>query len=321
MSKLQSLKLAASRRELAAVLGYTPKAIAFILYKIPPQAKYTDFKVPKRTGGERTIHAPIPRLKVLQRHLANVLTEALQELESQSSVRRFVSHGFMPGRTIITNASAHKCRRYVLNLDLENFFPSVNFGRIRGVLMKDKRFALQEPVATTIAQIACHDDRLPQGSPCSPVISNIVAHLLDVRLVRLAKKYRCTYTRYADDITFSTNQKNFPTELAAPDPNKDGAWLLGAELADTIKKAGYGVNSKKTRMQMRGSRQEVTGLVANAKVNVRKEYYRNIRTMCATLFGTGEYYRMVPATLSGGGVDDPDVKEVQGSTAALEGML
>lgn len=321
MSKLQSLKSAVDRRDLAAVLGYTPKALAFILYKIPQQAKYTEFTIPKRTGGERTIHAPMPHLRALQRQLANVLTDALKELEGQSSVRRFVSHGFAPGRTIITNASAHKCKRYVLNLDLEDFFPSINFGRIRGVLMKDKRFELQEPVATTIAQIACHDDRLPQGSPCSPVLSNIVGHLLDVRLVRLAKKYRCTYTRYADDITFSTNQKHFPAKLAAPDPNKEGAWILGAELAAAITKAGYGVNAKKTRMQMRGSRQEVTGLVSNAKVNVRKEYYRNVRSMCATLFGSGEYYRMVPATLVGGGVDDPDVKEVQTSTAALEGML
>ena len=116
----------------------------------------------------------------------------------------------------MTNAYIHKRRRYVLNLDLEDFFPSFNFGRVRGFFIKDKHFALHERVETIIAQIACHDNELPQGSPCSPVISNLIAHLLDVRLARLAKAHKCTYSRYADDITFSTNRKEFPSDLAAP---------------------------------------------------------------------------------------------------------
>ena len=102
-------------------------------------------------------------------------------------------------------------RRWVFNLDLEDFFPSINFGRVRGFLLKNRDFrAESEHRATVISQIACHENSLPQGSPCSPVISNLVAHLLDMRLVRLASSVGCTYSRYADDLTFSTNKKIFP---------------------------------------------------------------------------------------------------------------
>src|SRR5690606_10472469 len=140
--------------------------------------------------------------------------------------RRSLAHGFERRRSIVTNASLHKRRRYVLNLDLEDFFPSFNFGRIRGFFIKDKHFGLDEKVATVLAQIACHDNELPQGSPCSPIISNLVAHLLDVRLARMAKRYKCTYSRYADDRTFSTNQREFPSQLAVPLPNAS-QWQLG----------------------------------------------------------------------------------------------
>ena len=94
-----------------------------------------------------------------------------------------------------------------------NFFPSINFGRVRGFFLKDKHFSLQPPVATVLAQIACFENELPQGSPCSPVISNLIGHVLDGRLARFAKTHKCTYSRYADDITFSTSRKDFPPEI------------------------------------------------------------------------------------------------------------
>src|SRR5207253_493823 len=85
---------------------------------------------------------------------------------------------------------------------------------VRGYFIRDKNFVLNEKVATVIAQIACHENALPQGSPCSPVISNLIAHVLDTHLVRLASRVGCTYSRYADDLTFSTNKKPFPREIA-----------------------------------------------------------------------------------------------------------
>ena len=236
-------------------------------------------------------------------------------------LRRSLAHGFERERSIITNASLHKRRRYVLNLDLQDFFPSINFGRVRGFFSKDKNFALALPVATTIAQIACHNAALPQGSPCSPIISNLIGHLLDSRLARFAKTHKCTYSRYADDITFSTSRKAFPAELAFPVPGSDSEWELGAELREKIEHSGFTINDKKTRMQFRTSRQVTTGLMVNEKVNIRPEYWRIARSMCHTLFATGSYHKMVPAALAGGSPSDPPVKVTYTSLDSLGGTL
>jgi RNA-directed DNA polymerase len=204
---------------------------------------------------------------------------------------------------------------------LKDFFPSINFGRVRGFFIKDKQFALQEKVATVIAQIACFNNELPQGSPCSPVLSNLIGHLLDTRLARFAKIHKCTYSRYADDITFSTSRKDFPAELASLVAGSASIWVLGAPLRDEIEHSGFRINDTKTRMQLRGSRQVTTGLMVNAKVNIRQEYYRSARSMANELFQRGSYYRTVPASVSGGAVIDPPKKEPAKGLAALEGVL
>src|SRR5947209_1600224 len=175
MSRLAALKAAQSLHGVAALLGFKPKGLSYILYKIPAASKYTAFEIPKRSGGRRAIKAPTEKLKNLQRRLADLLQDCMQEIEEARKVEDFIAHGFKRDRSIITNARQHRKRRWVFNLDLENFFPSINFGRVRGFLIKDRNFALNDKVATVIAQIACHDDSLPQGSPCSPVISNLVA--------------------------------------------------------------------------------------------------------------------------------------------------
>jgi RNA-directed DNA polymerase len=211
---IETLQAAENLSDLAKVFGYQPKSVSFILYKIPDAAKYTEFKIPKSGGGERTIKAPVDRLKALQRRLADVLQAAFEELYGDRNHGRSLSHGFRQGHSIITNASNHKNKRYVFSIDLEDFFPSINFGRVRGFFIKSTDFQLKPKVATVIAQIACHDNQLPQGSPVSPIISNLLGHVLDVRLVRLAKKAKCAYSRYADDITFSTREKGFPQLIA-----------------------------------------------------------------------------------------------------------
>lgn len=116
-----------------------------------------------------------------------------------------------------------------------------------------------------------------------------MAHILDVRLVRLAKKHKCTYSRYADDLTFSTSRKEFPNELAAQ-ADEEGLWTLGHELTWVIANAGFSINPQKTRMQCRANRQTVTGLIVNKKVNIRDEYFRNARLMCHSLFSNGKYH-------------------------------
>jgi RNA-directed DNA polymerase len=287
LSVLDDLKAAKSPSDLAKVLGYKASALSFILHQIPPTSKYTSFTIPKKSGGVRTINAPTDKLKALQRHLSTKLYQCRADIDAVTKLKP-LSHGFRKSQSIITNAHPHTKSRYVLNLDLEDFFPSINFGRVRGFFMKNNDFKLHADVATAIAQIACHNNELPQGAPSSPVISDLVAHLLDVRLVRLAKKNDCTYSRYADDITFSANQKTFPPTLAIEAaPN---TWQLAKPLTDAISLAGFRPNPAKTRMQYRTSRQTVTGLTVNQKVNVQATYYRSLRSMCYQLFKTGSYF-------------------------------
>lgn len=318
MSRLESLRSASSLSDLAILLGFRPSAVSYILYKRTPTENYRAFAVPKKRGGYRTIHAPVEGLKTLQRRLSVLLQDCLDEIQ-QSNVDR-ISHGFVRKKSIVTNASQHYRRRWVFNIDLEDFFPSINFGRVRGFLMKNRDFAVHERVATVMAQIACHDNSLPQGSPCSPVFSNLIGHLMDIRLVRLASEAACYYSRYADDLTFSTNRAKFPSEIATlSQKNATGpqVWEPSALLRDAIDRSGFRINASKTRLMYRFSRQEVTGLVVNAKVNVRREYRRNVRAMVHRLTTTGEF-TIRRMTRSNGGMV---LEERKGRLNELHGML
>ena len=317
MSQLSKLKAATDRKELAQLIGYKPKALTSIVYKTALSAKYTTFTIDKKSGGQRTIKAPEPKLKKLQAHLSHLLYQCLKEIEESRNAKP-ISFAFREDRSIAHNAAKHKRRRWILNIDLEDFFPSFNFGRVRGFFLKDQDFSLHPEVATTIAQIACDGVALPQGSPCSPVISELIAQILDMRLVRLAKKYKVRYTRYADDITFSTSKKEFPTRLATQDPVDPSTWHLSDELINKITGAGFAVNHSKTRMHFRGSRQMVTGLVVNEKVNIKREYYRRARAMCDALFESGQYFKsMLPPQAP----STEPVPDMTSSLNPLEGIL
>lgn len=295
MAHLAQLKAASSLIEFAPLLGVKPSSLAYVLYKIPDEHKYVQFTVPKKTGGERLISAPEPRLKMIQQRLAKLLAKCQAEVEETLKVKPqcTLAHGFKSGFSIQTNAANHRGQRWVFNADLHDFFPSINFGRVNGFFLKNQRYALHSKVAILIAQIACHEKTLPQGSPCSPIISNIIAHLLDIRLNELASSNGCTYTRYADDLTFSTNEKKFPSSIAKRDASNLHNWVVGSGLAKRIAKAGFAINSQKTRMQYRDSRQETTGLVVNEKVNIRSDYYKLARSMCWQLMKEGKAFTKV----------------------------
>lgn len=314
MSRLEKLKEAKSLSDLAELLGYKPKAVSYILYKIPEDEKYIEFEISKRNGKKRKIKAPTEKLKYLQRRLADVLNECFNQISKESN-KKSLSHGFRKGHSIVTNAKNHRNKRYVFNVDLQDFFPSINFGRVRGFFIKNHHFDLDQKVATVIAQIVCHNNELPQGSPCSPIISNLIGHLLDVRMANLAKKGKCTYSRYADDLTFSTNRKVFPNSIAIKKDEKN--WIAGSKLIKEIEKVGFSLNAEKTSMQYKTARQITTGLVVNEKVNVKKEYYKVARSMCYELFNTGDFY-----------IDKKDISSSdsehngnKGTTNQLEGIL
>jgi retron-type reverse transcriptase len=317
MSPLNTLKSAASLTDLAKLLQAKPSGLSFVVYRQSDTSKYQTFEIPKRNGGRRIIKAPEKRLKLVQKKLSVLLQDCLDEIIVAKQSQDKIAHGFKRHRSIITNAMQHRHRRYVFNIDLEDFFPSINFGRVRGFFIRDRNFALNEEVATVIAQIACHENALPQGSPCSPVISNLIAHVLDIHLVRLASSVGCTYSRYADDLTFSTNKKEFPVEIARPTDVGTHLWHPGTELERIVTHAGFRINSSKTRMQYHPSRQEVTGLVVNDKVNVRREYRHTVRAMVHHLFRTGQFEIYAPVETAGVTV----IQKRSGTLNELHGRL
>ena len=268
-----------TRNELADYLGVPRSKLTYMLYVVGTKNCYRTFQIPKKYGGEREICAPNSDLKDIQRRLAGALCEFQRIHRSEKGIYSNISHAFEAGKGIITNAAIHRNKRFVLNLDLKDFFPSFHFGRVKGYFEKNRDFHLPSEVALTIAQIACYKGHLPQGAPSSPVISNLICQILDMRLLKIARQNRLNYTRYADDLTFSTNDRSF---LERYD-------VFLKDVAREIEKAGFSINEKKTRLQYQDSRQEVTGLVVNKKIHVPREFYKETRAMAHRLYTQGEF--------------------------------
>jgi RNA-directed DNA polymerase len=323
MSQLQALKAATTLTDVAHLLDIKPGMLSYVLYKMPKVALYSTFTIPKRLGGTREISAPSRELKLIQHRLALLLERCQAEINAslghtEDASKSGIAHGFKKNHSILTNARPHVARRRVFNVDLHDFFGSINFGRVRGFFIANKHFALAPKVATILAQIACHENKLPQGSPCSPIISNLVGHTLDILLVQLAKATDCTYTRYADDLTFSSNKPTFSSRVARQ-PNPDvHEWEPGRGLQRALKRAGFSLNDKKTRMQYRDSRQIVTGLTVNRKPNVPATYRYKVRAMAHSLFTTGTF-DFVEKTDDGMG--GKIITKKPGTKAQLVGML
>ena len=226
---------------------------------------YKEFDIPKRTGGTRRITAPIGKLKDIQKCISVILAPYYLVPDCV--------HGFAEGRSVASNAIKHTSKNYVLNIDLKDFFPTITYTRVSKSL---RELGFNEDVSDTIARlctIPIWDEQsqmlrnaLPQGSPASPLLSNIVCSTLDQRLSVLAKRYGLTYSRYADDITFSSNHSVYA---------KDGEFFK--EFEDIVRSSGFKINEKKTRLQKRGSRQEVTGIIVGEKINTYRQFTKKLR--------------------------------------------
>jgi len=258
--------------DIAKVLEVPTGQLLHILYAYPDSKKYISFDIKKKNGGFRRIKAATGGLRALQRKLAPLLAT---HYKPRNSV-----HGFVKDRSIVSNAKQHKKKRYVFNIDLHDFYGSINFGRVRG-LFRATPFKMGEKAASVCAQICVFENSLPQGASTSPVISNFIASELDRKLSKLARRYKLTYTRYADDITFSSNSRDFPESIAFFDGGNPitGDCFAGHVLEETISGCGFSINRDKTRLQIRGVRQDVTGLTVNEYPNVRRSYVRNIRAL------------------------------------------
>jgi retron-type reverse transcriptase len=231
--------------------------------------------VPKKSGGQRTLSAPHRSLAAAQQWiLNNILSKLPVEPAAQ---------GFIAGRSILTNAAAHAQQQVVVNMDLENFFPSISFPRVRSVF---QRLGYSPAVATTLALLCTECPRrevlfsgqkyyvatgprgLPQGACTSPALSNQVARRLDKRFQGIAAKLGIRYTRYADDITFS-GDGNLAERVG----------YVMARIRHISQDEGFAVNKNKSRVLRRSTAQVVTGLVVNDSPGVPRDEIRRLRAI------------------------------------------
>jgi retron-type reverse transcriptase len=263
--------------DVAKALGLSIGQLRWLAFhtEAATRTHYVKFQVPKKSGGMRTLAAPHKTLKAAQHW---ILANVLDKLTVTDA-----AHGFVPGRGIVSNANPHVGKAIVVNLDLSDFFPTIVFPRVRAVF---ERCGYSGSVATILALLCTECPRaivtyagtryeaatgprgLPQGAPTSPGLSNQVARKLDKRLLGVAAKLGLTYTRYADDITFSG-----PAELAT----KIG-WLL-AKVRNIAREEGFAVNEKKTRVMRRSTAQTVTGIVVNDKPSIVRDELRRLRAI------------------------------------------
>ena len=222
------------------------------------EPRYREFTIPKRSGGKRRILAPEPELKSLQRR---ILRRLLARLKVHPSAM-----GFQGGRSIVTNANAHRGQAVLIRLDLVDFFPSTRAKRLKRYF---RQIGWNRPVANLLVRLCTFDGGLPQGAPTSPRLSNLVNYRLDARLSGMAARLGAVYTRYADDITISFAEDD-----------RDKIHYFRRFVQGVIESEGYRLHHrKKLSVRRRHHRQMVTGLVVNHRVNLPREVRRWLRAV------------------------------------------
>lgn len=266
----------ATAEQLAQALQIPVGRLRFLAYarKTARVTHYVRFTIPKKSGGTRLISAPLPRLKRVQRW---ILDNILARLPIEDC-----AHGFVTKRSIVTNATAHMKPAVLVNLDLKDFFPTVTYPRVKGMF---QGLGYSEEAATILALLTTEPDvdeveldgvthfvargerHLPQGSPASPAITNVLCRRMDKRLRGMARMLGFAYTRYADDLTFSS-----------PSKDADVGRLL-RRVRFVLRQEGFTEHEGKTRVLRRGRRQEVTGIVVNTKPSVPRDVLRRFRAL------------------------------------------
>lgn len=251
---------------------------------------YHQFSIAKGKGRTRQITAPDRRLKILQSKLAALLNQLYR-------IRNPV-HGFVPKRSTKTNAEAHGRRRFVVNLDLQDFFPTITENRVVGLLMS---LSVDTRVAETVARLCCVNNHLPQGAPTSPMLSNMICYRLDSELLRIAKDARAIYTRYADDLTFSSYQPPAPLfDGALPTVGRFSPELLAPRLLESFHSNGFTINPNKSHYADKNSRRIVTGVKINAGLNVDRRYVRHLRALLHSIETRGKLAAQTKYSATGG---------------------
>lgn len=232
------------------------------------RGRYHHFSIPKKSGGQRNISAPSRGLSHLL-YYVNIMLKAVYQPSDYAM-------GFAEGRSVVDNASRHIGQNFVFNTDLKNFFPSIAQSRVRNRFQLPP-FNFNPQIANILAGLCCIREKqedgkftyiLPQGAPTSPLITNAICDKLDRRLSGLARRLGLHYSRYADDITFSSMHNVY---------RENDVFMT--ELNRIIEDQGFHMNIAKTRLQKLGERQEVTGLVVSNRVNTSREYVAEIRNL------------------------------------------
>lgn len=224
-------------RQLAALLRISYAQMHFALYRRPLALSYSTFQISKKNGQLRDISAPQEKMKNFQRRL-KALLDVIYEPHSAATA-------FIAGRSIVDNARRHTRKDIVFNIDLEDFYTSIHFGRVRGMLIAGP-YNLQPNTASIIAQACCLNGVLPQGAPTSPTISNMICRRLDRELALLAGQSRAQYSRYADDITFSLTTRSTNNFFVSSEDGS-GQVIPSPQLDAIISRNGFRINSSKTR--------------------------------------------------------------------------
>lgn len=270
---------------LATAMGLTMSELRFLAFHrlVSTVTHYKSFDLPKKSGGKRRISAPMPRLKKAQYW---ILEHILQKITPTDQ-----AHGFVAGRSIVSNARPHVGQEVVINVDLKDFFPTITYPRVKGLFLA---MGYAESLATVLTLlctelpvdsvlldgrtyfVATGDRRLPQGAPTSPAISNLIAYRLDRRLQGMAVRFGFVYTRYADDLTFSASGP-------AAKLTEQVLWAI----KQTVDSEGFTVHPDKISVMRKGSQQRVTGVVVNEKPGIDRSTLRRFRALLHQIGLTG----------------------------------
>jgi len=236
--------------EIAIYLGISPKLLSHMVKR--PLRCYSRFEIRKKNGHLRPITAPRVFLKTVQRYILDCILSQLTPNDAACGFRR--------GFNCAEGARRHIGRPYLWNIDLADFFPSITKAQVRQ-LFRD--IGYPDTAAFFLSGLCCLEGRLPQGAPTSPAIANLVSLPLDVKLANVANSASIVYSRYADDLSFSSNT------LISPD--------FQAEVLDVVHAFGFRIQPSKTRLMGPAIRREVTGLTVNQKVSIPRHRRRQLR--------------------------------------------
>jgi RNA-directed DNA polymerase len=215
---------------------------------------YKTYEIPKKSGGKRKISQPSKKLKGLQ---SWILVNILNKIQVSPSCK-----GFRKGSSTLENALPHIGANTILNLDLKNFFPTITSNQVYNVF---KTIGYNKLIATVFTNICTYEETLPQGSSCSPMLANLTAWTLDLRIQGYVGKRGISYTRYADDLSFSGLN---PTKVIKIIPM----------IKEIINDENFIVNHKKTRIASSARAKIVTGLIINEdSVGIGKQKYKDLR--------------------------------------------